>query len=767
MDPNVAFGQATSLLQAGRLDEAAALYDRILETFPDQADTLQLRGVVDLQRGLFEEALRRFDLALSFQPAHGPAHVNRAAALIGLGRPEEALASAEQALIYAPQSLAAYTNMTSALVQLDRPFAAVEASDRALALGLEEAKLLLHRAAALIVLRRFEEALSAADRAIELDPNAPDAYGYRAHALSHLNRVAEAAASHERALALAPYSAQGHFSRAVALQFAREHLKAIESCDRALALQPAFADALQARATALHSLSRFDEAIANLNRALELQPEFAQAYALRGMCYGATNRPERALADFQVALEISPDLRLIPGQCAHLGLSVCEWDGLEAQIANIHAEIDKGNYAIQPFVLALLPATPRQQQIIAECCYRDTNPGRRRKSGGTRAFNEKLRVAYYSSDLGDHPVGHLMVGLIEAHDRSQFEVISVSFGSDVSDATRVRIENASDRFVEAQGMTPEEIAEMSRKMNVHVAVDLNGYTKNMRPRIFSSGAAPIQVNYLGFPGTLGNEHIDYIIGDAVVTPPEHYPYFTERVVTMPHSYFLTNDIKRHVPARVSSRRDFGLADAGFVFCCFNGTHKITPDAFDSWMRVVGAVDGSVLWLNECGSTGMRNLRREAKDRGVAPERLIFAPRTPGLEYLVRFSVADLFLDTFYYNAHATAAEALMMGLPVVTRLGETFAGRVGASLSTAIGVPELIATDTAGYERIAVRLAQDPAALKDIREKLARNIATYPLFDTNRYVRNLETAYREMWRRYEQGLAPDHIKVVEKIGRSG
>ena len=761
------FQKAIGRHQDGRLDEAAVLYNQLLEALPDHADALQLRGVVDLQRSGFEEALRRFDRVLSLQPDHGPAHVNRTAALIGLGRPEEALVSAERALVFAPQSLAAYNNMASVLNQIGRSAEAVETCDRALALGLSDGKLHLHRAAALIYVQRFEDAIAAADRAIEIDPAVPDAHGYRAHALTQLSRMAEAAASHERALVLAPHSAQGHFSRALALQFAGDHIKSIESCDRAIALQPAFPEAFQAQATALHSLERHDEAIADLDRALELQPEFAAAYALRGMCFGATKRPERALADLEVALEIDPGLRVIPGQCAYLGLSVCEWDGLEGRISNIHAEIEKGNFAVQPFVLALLPASPRHQRIIAECCYRDTNPGKHHLSRGSRPFNEKLRVAYFSSDLGDHPVGHLMVGLIEAHDRSQFEVISISFGPDVNDATRRRIEKASDQFVEAQGMTPEDIAAISRKMNVHIAVDLNGYTKNMRPRIFSSGAAPIQVNYLGFPGTLGNDHIHYIIGDAVVTPPEHYPYFAERVVTMPHSYFLTNDIKRHVPARVSSRRDFGLTDTGFVFCCFNGSYKITPDAFDSWMRLMKAVDGSVLWLNECGSTGMRNLRREAKDRGVSPDRLVFAPRTPGLEYLVRFRVADLFLDTFYYNAHATGAEALMMGLPVVTRLGEAFAGRVGASLASAIGLPDLIATDTAGYERIALRLAQDPAALKDVREKLARNLATSPLFDTKRYVRNLESAYREMWRRHEQGLAPDHIKVTEKNGLFG
>jgi predicted O-linked N-acetylglucosamine transferase (SPINDLY family) len=303
---------------------------------------------------------------------------------------------------------------------------------------------------------------------------------------------------------------------------------------------------------------------------------------------------------------------------------------------------------------------------------------------------------------------------------------------------------------------------LAREMNVHIAVDLNGFTANNRADVFAEGAAPIQVNYLGFSGTMGTERIHYIIGDEVVTPAAHFPFFSEKVVTMPHSYLVTNDVKRHIPSRMSTRRDFGLPETGFVFCNFNASYKLTPEAFDIWMRLLREVDGSILWLLDHGPTAVRNLRNEARDRGVDPQRLVFAARTQGLEYLARYRLADLFLDTFNYNAHATASEALMMGLPVVTRLGQAFAGRVAASLLTALGVPELIAADGAAYERLALHLAQTPDALKNVREKVIRNAATHPLFDTARYARNLEAAYREMWHRHEQGLGPGPIKVVEE-----
>jgi predicted O-linked N-acetylglucosamine transferase (SPINDLY family) len=374
-------------------------------------------------------------------------------------------------------------------------------------------------------------------------------------------------------------------------------------------------------------------------------------------------------------------------------------------------------------------------------------------------LGQKLRLGYFSADLHEHPVGQLIVGLLEAHDRSQFEIYAFSFGGTPDGPTRRRIAAACDRFIDGLGMQDADIACLARENGVHIAVDLNGYTALSRPGIFAAGAAPIQVNYLGYPATMGSPCHHYIIGDRFVTPAEHYDGFSERVVTMPHTYLVTNNIKGHVPSRLSARSELGIPESAFIFCCFNATFKITPDAFASWMRILAAVEDSILWLSDPGPAGKRNLRREAKAQGIAPDRLVFAPRTVGLDYLARYRVADLFLDTFYYNAHATASEALMVGLPVVTRLGCAFAGRVAASLLSAIGMPELIAADTPGYERIALDLARDPVALKATREKLLGNASSHPLFDTKRYARDLEAAFREMWTRHEQGLAPDHITV--------
>ncbi|MGE4064382.1 MAG: tetratricopeptide repeat protein [Rhodospirillaceae bacterium] len=762
MNPADLFRQATHLHRSGQIDEAVKLYEELLAQFPEHGETLQVRGAAELQRGRFEAALGWFDRALAAGPRLAAAHTNRAAALIGLGRYEEALASAKRALELTPASVAAANNAASALNKLGRPAEALEVAARALRHGVEDAQLHIHRAESFLSEHRYKDMLAASERSIELNPNLAEAHGHRGHALSQLGRDDEAAASFARSLALFPESAGGHYAQALALQRSRRFDQAIASCDRALALQPLFPEALIVRAAANETLGRYRDAIADCDKVLGILPDSAEAFMLRGLAFKGANQPERALADLDVALELNPDFPLVPGQRAFISLQICEWDGLEQKIAEVLQALDAGKYAAQPLVMNAFPASAEQQQRLARLAFLSLIRGPRADLRPQQFLDGKLRVAYFSSDFHDHPVGQLIVGLLEAHDRTKFEIIGFGFGGDPNNVTRLRIERACDHFVDVMAKSVPEIVAIARAMNIHIAVDLNGYTAHMRGEIFAQGAAPIQVNFLGFPGTMGTDRIHYIIGDGVVTPPELAPFFDERIVTMPHSYLVSNEIKRNVPSRVSSRRDFGLPEEGFVYCCFNAPFKLTPEAFDVWMRLLKEVNGSILWLGDHGPTATRNLQREAKSRGVGPDRLVFAPRTSGLEYLARYRAADLFLDTFDYNAHATASEALMMGLPVVTRIGNTFAARVGASVLTAIGLPELIATDTNEYEAIARDLGRNATAHKSLREKLRRNAATYPLFDTARYARNLEAAYREMWRRHEAGLAPDHITISEQ-----
>lgn len=718
--------RAAGLHQAGLLDEAQHLYDELLAKNADHVDALHLRALVDLARERFVEADERLVRVARLVPDFPACHANRSAVLIGLANYEEAIVCARRALELDPGLFSAAANLVVALNHLGRSADALAASDQALAAGATDIKI----------------------------------HAGRAEALEKLGCGDEAAASRARAKTLEP-SVDDLIAHAEVLIADNKLVQAVAVCDRVLRETPNAFGALFERARALQNLGRREDAIADCDRALAVDSESAKVLALRGLIFVEEKQPERALADFEGALELDPDFDLIAGESVFLSLKSCEWFGFEEKAAALLAAVDGGKYAAQPFVLSSLPSTPLQQKKAAALYFAKNNPQTGAAVVQTRAFGEKLRIGYFSADLHEHPVGHLIVGLLEAHDRSQIEITAFSFGGSADGPTRRRIAAACDHFIDGLGMSDGEIARRAREKGLHIAVDLMGYTALSRPGIFAAGAAPVQVNYLGYPATMGTKCYHYIIGDRFVTPPAHYDGFAECVITMPHAYLVTNDIKRHVPARLSTRAEFGITDAAFVFCCFNATFKITPDAFDAWMRLLGAVEDSILWLGDPGPTAKRNLRFEAKERGVSPDRLVFAPRTPGLEYLARYKVADLFLDTFHYNAHATASEALMMGLPVVTRLGEAFAGRVAASLLNAIGLDELVAEDTVGYEQIALRLARDSQALKALREKLALHAATFPLFDTARYARNLESAYREMWNRDERGLAPDHIVIVE------
>jgi predicted O-linked N-acetylglucosamine transferase (SPINDLY family) len=381
---------------------------------------------------------------------------------------------------------------------------------------------------------------------------------------------------------------------------------------------------------------------------------------------------------------------------------------------------------------------------------------------GERYNHKKIRIAYISSDLRSHPVGITMVAPLEHHDKQRFDVTALSIGLDDGSAIRRRIEQAVDRFADVQAMSDLAVAQLIRELEIDIAIDLNGLTGLFRPRILAHRPAPLQVNFLGYPGTMGASFIDYIIADKNVIPAENRAYYTEQVARLPHAY-LPYDGGRKFPDSRRGRAAQGLPETGFVFACFNSLHKLLPDIFSTWMRILRAVEGSVLWLPSESSAVIANLRREAMAQGVAPDRLVFASfeKNPD-DHLARLRLADLFLDTLPYNAHSTATEALWAGLPLLTCRGQAFQARVGAGLLETLGLPELVTTSRAGYENLAIALARDPARLGAIREKLAGLRDSNPLFDVRRYTRDLEAVYTEMWNRQQAGLPPQDFSICAR-----
>jgi protein O-GlcNAc transferase len=745
------FGQAVALHQAGRLLEAEPLYRRVLEAQPRHFDSLHLLGVIHYQQRQYREAVRLIDAALAINPAVAAAHNNRGNALKDLGETAQALASLDRAIALKPDYAEAFYNRANLLRELDRFDEAVVSYDQALVSRPNYPDALSNRGSALKELGRFEEALASHDRAVALNPDYAEGWYNRANALQELQRFDEALASCDKAIALRPGFVEALNNRANALKSLRRFEQAIEGYGRALALRPDYADALNNRGTAYRELKRFDQALADYDRAIALEPDHAEAFSNRGTTFLELRRLEEAVADLGRAIELDPDQDELKGVYLHARMFLCDWADFDTLCAGLNAAVEGGAVATQPFHLLACPSTPAVQLKAARAYVAEKFPARSEPLWrGERYGHARIRVAYLSPDLRDHPVAHLTAGLFTRHDRARFETFAISFGKDQPSEMRTRMKASFDRFVDANGMDDEEVAALVRELEIDITVDLAGFTDGARPNVFAQRPAPVQVSYLGFAGTLGEDYCDYIIADRFVIPEASQAHYAEKVVYLPDS-FMVNDRERRISAHAPSRAGAGLPD-GFVFCSLNNLSKVTPDLFDVWMRLLRAVDGSVLWLPSANPAVARNLRREAEGRGVDPDRLVFAAKTRFNEdHLARLALADLFLDTLHYNAHASAADALWAGVPVLTCSGATFASRVAGSLLHSVGLPELVTASPAEYEALALRLACDAALLASLRSRLARNRGTCPLFDTDRFRRHIEAAYTVMRERAERG----------------
>ena len=596
-------------------------------------------------------------------------------------------------------------------------------------------------------LRHARDALATSDLALALMPASPAAR-------QDIKRHQAARAGAKRALATNKRDAAAWHSLGDALSGLRRYRQSIACYDKALAIVPDNWTIWDKRRGAIRASG---EAV---GQDFAATPRDANAWAVRAGHLWFSGRFTEAAAACDRALELDPDHVVAMRLGIHCRLHSCDWrrrDDDERQIAanlksGIHVIKGVDHHGICDSEAELLAGS----QLTASRIRQFETPLWR----GERYRHDRIRIAYVSADLRDHATAYLMAGIFEQHDRSRFETTAISLGQDDGGDMRRRIVAAFDRFIDAQPMTDAEVAALLRTLEIDIAIDLKGYTSGARSEIFARRPAPVQVSYLGFPGTLAASFIDYILADRVVIPEDQRQYYSEQVVYLPHSYYPTDSMHR-IAEDTPTRAEAGLPESGFVFACFNSSYKLSPGIFALWMRLLHSVDNSVLWLLETNASATLNLRREAKRHGIAPERLVFAPRKPSAEHLARQRLADISLDTLPCNAHTTATDALWAGLPVLTCMGHTLVGRVAASVLYAIGLPELVTTSLADYEEMALLLARDPYRLAAIRAKLASNRLTEPLFDTGRKTRSLEAAYTAMWQRSQRGEAPKAFTVDE------
>ena len=607
--------------------------------------------------------------------------------------------------------------------------------------------------------RKYGEAEPHLRAALGINPNSHTILYNYGLVLKGLQRPNEALGCFDRYLSISPNDAEAFNNRGTVRNDLHDYSGAIADFDRAVALQPGYAAALCNKGKSLVELGLHDEALAAYEAAIGSRSDLLESWIGLGDLLHKLKRHREAANAFARALELQPRYPFLKGILLHQRLLACDWRDIEASIAEIERDLQAGRLAAEPFGWQGIATTARSNLLCARLYNREKFPPRQKSAPVVNASADgKIRIGYLAGEFRDQATSHLLTGVLEHHDRSRFEVYAFDNGWDDSSETRRRIEAAVHALVGIRQLGDEQAVAAIRERQIDILVNLNGYFGEGRTNVFARRAAPIQVNYLGFPGTMGATYMDYIVADRRVIPEADRSCYEEKVVYLPNCY-QANDRKRRVAETVFDRAMLGLPEDGFVFCCFNNNYKIMPAMFDCWVRILRRVPNGVLWLLEDNSEAKANLCREAAARGLDPARIVFAGRMPVADHLARHACADLFLDTLPYNAHTTGSDALWAGLPVLTCVGDSFAGRVAASLLDNVDLPELITTSYGDYEERAVEFAAHPERLAGLRQRLIANRLTARLFDTELFTRHLEQAYVLMHARHQAAKAPDHIDV--------
>ena len=602
----------------------------------------------------------------------------------------------------------------------------------------------------------LEDGIKLIEKSLEIDSNQPNALNNLGVVLQKHLRPEEAIDKYDRAIAIVPGYAEAYSNRGNALMDLNRFNEALESYNQAVRIKPDYALAYSNRGNTLKDLNRFNEALESYNRAIVLNPNYANAYSNRGETLIKLGQIEQAVDSFQRSILLNPNIDYIFGELLNAKMRLCLWDKLSNNLRELKTKIKNSEKVSSPFPLLSLIDDPDILKKVSENYVKNKYPSNTQQIVNLpKSQKSKIKIGYFSPDFRSHPVSTLTAEIYELHDREKFEIHGFYFGPDTQDAMNHRIKHGVDYFHNIQSVSDDDAVKLSRSLGIDIAIDLTGFTDFQRIGIFSRHAAPIQVSYIGYLGTMGADYYDYILADLNIIPRENQKFYTEKIAYL--SSYQANDSKRIRPDIFFHRKDLGLPESGFIFCCFNNTYKLTPETFDSWSRILKKAKDSILLIYVDNEVAKKNLRKEISNRGINSSRLFFGERLPESEYLARYRVADLFLDTQPYNAGTTASDALWMGLPVLTLCGNSFPSRMASSLLNALKIPELITLNQNDYESLAIELAIEPKKLKLIKDKLDNNISTAPLFDSQKFIKSLESVYCKMYDRRFNGLTPDHI----------
>ena len=760
MNPQLNFmlQQAIQAFQNNHLERADSILKKVLQADSKNLAALHILGLIKASQGKFKEAIELLTKAVRINPNEASIQYNLAKAMVDFGATQESIPHHKKAVELAPNNPEAWINYGKTLAQLKLHTEALIAFDKAIAINSHFAEAWSNKGNALYQLKQYLEAIDCFDKAIAINSHFAEAWSNKGNALHQLEQYLEAIDCFDKAIAINSHFAEAWSNKGNALHQLQQYQEAIAHQERALSLRPDFAEAWINYGSALEQIKRYQEAINCFDKAIDLQPDLPEAWSNKGGSLLKFKKYPEASRCFETALNLKPEIEWGFGSLVNLKMRMCAWDNFSENIEKLRHIVQSNGKASHPFnMLSLIDDNTLHQksaEIYANAFY-PVNPFLGAIPKIPR--HEKIRIGYFSADFRHHAVSILTAELFELHDKNKFELIAFSFGPDDQSPMRARLNHAFDKFIDVSSMSDIEIAKLARELEIDIAVDLGGFTLDSRTGIFAYRAAPIQISYIGYLGTMGTKYIDYLIADQTIIPEDMRQLYSEKIIYLPS--YQVNDSNRKIAEKVFTKEELGLPNKGFVFACFNNNYKILPAVFDSWMRILKAVEGSVLFLYAENEWTQSNLINEAQKRGIDSERIIFGKYLPADENLARYKACDLFLDTSPYNAGTTASDALWAGLPVLTMMGSSFASRVAASLLNAIDLPELITGTQTSYESKAIDLASNPEKLAAIKLKLAENRGRTALFNTALFAKNIESAYSTIYQRYQENLLPDHVQV--------
>ena len=744
--------------QQNKLEEAIEAYKKAIALKPDYANVYNNMGVVLQEQSKPEEAIEAYKKAIALKPDYIIAYNNIGNIFKNQDMLEEAIEAYHKVVAIKPDYADAYYNIGTVLQQQNKLEESIEAYQKALVIKPDYADVYYNMGIVLQQQNKLEESIEAYQKALVIKPDYADVYYNMGIVLQQQNKLEEAIKACKKALAIKPDDASAYNNMGTILQQKNKLEEAVKAYKKALAIKPDDADAYNKMGIVLKKQNKLEEAIDAYKKSLDIRPDYADVYYNMGIVLQLQNKLEESIEAYNKALKIEHDHEGARVGKLYQSAKICNWGAIEED-AKLIPELGILEKHVLPFCLLPLEDSP-DRHLIRSKIHSNANYPEKPLPPKDRLPKrpKRIRIGYFSSDFREHPVAHLIAKVPELHNRDQFEVFGYSLHGSSSDEMHQRLARSFDCFLYVQDMSDKDISLRARQDKIDIAVDLNGYTQNSRTRIFAYRAAPIQINYLGYPGTLGADFMDYIVADRFLIPDENQKYFNEKPLYLPNTYMPTDDC-REISQKPMYRSDMGLPDDAFIFCCFNNNYKISSNEFDIWMRLLTKVENSVLWLRESNQFARINMKKEAQKRKVDPSRLVFADRVPMDEHLARQRLADLFVDTFAFNAHTTAADALWAGLPVVTKIGMGFASRVAGSLLNAVGLTDLVTQTEKDYETLILELATNPTKLAKIKEKLASNRLSQPLFNTELYTKHLENGYHQAYQNYFDGNLPKTVIV--------